>query len=333
MTFHRFSIFTFHFCSHQASFVKVAFFTLKFPLLHLQPIRAILWALSSVVAIISLCGPFEAYRANFPSILESGLYYAFARTTWSWCIGWIIFACATGYGGPVNTFLSWSPFGPLSSLSYLAYLVHPILMLLHTGRIRERIYFGHYELVNIFVSRLVFSFLFAYFVHVLIELPFASIEEYIFPSKRHSKSKVVNINGDTGTMNGVIGKNGHGNQLNGAGIAGNVNHQQLNGRVNCSDICGSRKGGGKVASCSTNNQTKGTSTIDRCCCCCAVATSHGHHGQHQQQQLQQPPNTSSINRSNGQTLGAMNNGRLSYHKSTVTIGPSIEKFTKIDSAA
>lgn len=60
-------------------------------------------------------------------------------------------------------------------------------MLLHTGRIRERIYFGHYELVNIFVSRLVFSFILAYFVHIFIELPFASIEEYIFPSKRRAQ--------------------------------------------------------------------------------------------------------------------------------------------------
>ena len=57
-------------------------------------------------------------------------------------------------------------------------------MLFHTGRIRERIYFGHYELINIWVSRLVFSFLLAYFVHVMIEVPFASIESYIFPGKK-----------------------------------------------------------------------------------------------------------------------------------------------------
>ena len=118
-----------------------------------------------------------------PSLIESGLYYAFARSAWSWAIGWIIFACSTGRGGPVTAFLSWSFFNPLSNLSFLAYLVHPILMLFHTGRIRERIYFGHYELVNIFVSRLVFSFILAYMVHVLIEVPFSGLETYIFPKK------------------------------------------------------------------------------------------------------------------------------------------------------
>ena len=273
--------------------------------------------------MISLCGPFEAYRSNLPSIIESGLYYAFARTTWSWCVGWIIFACATGHGGPVNAFLSWSPFGPLSNLSYLAYLVHPILMLLHTGRIRERIYFGHYELVNIFVSRLVFSFLLAYFIHILIEVPFASIEEYIFPSKRRSSSKnLTNSNNNNGDMmNGTWNKNGnHGHSTNQL----NVHQKKVNG-----DICNGKSG--KVTA--TNNQTKGISTIDYCCCCCR-ATLNGHHQQpqQQQQQQQQPPSTS-INRSNGQTLVGMNSGRLGCHKSTVTIGTSIEKFTKIDSAA
>ena len=127
--------------------------------------------------------------------MESGLYYAFARTAWSWAIGWIIFACSTGRGGPVTAFLSWSFFNPLSNLSFLAYLVHPIMMLYHTGRIRERIYFGHYELVNIFISRLVFSFALAYLVHVLIEMPFAGLEAYVFPkkSKKPSSSDKMGI--------------------------------------------------------------------------------------------------------------------------------------------
>lgn len=132
-----------------------------------------------------------------PSLTESGIYYAFARTAWSWSIGWIVFACSTGRGGPVTAFLSWSFFNPLSNLSFLAYLVHPILMLYHTGRIRERIYFGHYELVNIFISRLVFSFALAYLVHVLIEVPFAGLESYVFPkkNKKPSADKMKGIQG------------------------------------------------------------------------------------------------------------------------------------------
>lgn len=102
----------------------------------------------------------------------------------------MIFACSTGRGGPLTTLLSWPAFGPLSSLSYLAYLTHPILMFFHTGRIRERIYFGHYEMICIFLSRLIMTFFLAYFVHVMIEVPFASIESYIF-LKKPKNQKVV----------------------------------------------------------------------------------------------------------------------------------------------
>ena len=145
-----------------------------------------------MVGILVLCGPHEAYKSIYPSIQESSLYYAFARTAWSWAIGWMIFACTTGRGGPLTTLLSWPAFSPLSSLSYLAYLTHPILMFFHTGRVRERIYFGHYEMVSIFLSRLIMTFFLAYFVHVMIEVPFASIESYIFPFGKPKSQKVVN---------------------------------------------------------------------------------------------------------------------------------------------
>ena len=156
-------------------------------------VQTLFWILSAVVATLVILGPHEAYKSNEFSILESSLYYALARPAWSWAIAWIVFACGTGRGGPIAAFLSWPAFSPLSSLSYLAYLTHPILMLIHTGRIRERIYFGHYEMMTIFLSRLILTFFLAYFVHVMIEVPFASIETYIFPKKKMSIKKSSNF--------------------------------------------------------------------------------------------------------------------------------------------
>lgn len=175
------------------------FFQLIFPpthfssflsLLILQHVQAVLWIVSAIVGVLVLCGPHEAYKSILPTVEESSWYYALARTAWSWAIGWMIFACATGRGGPLTTLLSWPAFSPLSSLSYLAYLTHPILMFFHTGRVRERIYFGHYEMISIFLSRLIMTFFLAYFVHVMIEVPFASIESYIFPKKPKSQNVV-----------------------------------------------------------------------------------------------------------------------------------------------
>lgn len=103
-------------------------------------------SLSTMIAI--LFAPYSAFKGHQPSLTEAALYLSIHRTAWAIALGWLVFACSTERGGPINRLLSWSAFGPLSNLSYLAYLVHPLLMLYHTGRTRERVYFGHYELVR-----------------------------------------------------------------------------------------------------------------------------------------------------------------------------------------
>lgn len=97
---------------------------------------------------IILFAPHDAFKGKKPTVTEAAIYLSVHRSAWAIALGWLVFACSTERGGMINKLLSWSAFGPLSNLSYLAYLVHPLLMLLHTGRTRERVYFGHYELVS-----------------------------------------------------------------------------------------------------------------------------------------------------------------------------------------
>lgn len=93
-------------------------------------------------------GQHEWYKGNLPSVLTAALTYATASTVWSWAIAWFIFCCATGHLKLMNRFLSSAPFGPLSALSYLAYLLHPILIAVDIGRARERSYYSHYDFVS-----------------------------------------------------------------------------------------------------------------------------------------------------------------------------------------
>ncbi|XP_052225024.1 nose resistant to fluoxetine protein 6-like [Dreissena polymorpha] len=55
------------------------------------------------------------------------LYNATSRTVLGACVAWVIFACATGYGGPVNALLSWKGIVPLSRLTYCCYLGYKFL--------------------------------------------------------------------------------------------------------------------------------------------------------------------------------------------------------------
>ncbi|RWS07993.1 nose resistant to fluoxetine protein 6-like isoform X1, partial [Dinothrombium tinctorium] len=149
-------------------------------------VQTLAWLASAFIMLFVIFAPYKAFRGFLPTVHHSALYLATHRTLWALAIGWLVFACSTKRGGIINKFLSWSAFGPLSSLTFLAYLIHPLLMVIHTGSIRERVYFGHYELLNIFLARTMMSFGLAYILFVLVELPFSSIEKYIFP--QYSKS-------------------------------------------------------------------------------------------------------------------------------------------------
>ncbi|KAG8227481.1 hypothetical protein J437_LFUL002370 [Ladona fulva] len=55
-------------------------------------------------------------------------YSSLSHTAWALSLAWVIIACSTGYGGCVNSILSWSPLYPFSRVTYCAYLVHPIVI-------------------------------------------------------------------------------------------------------------------------------------------------------------------------------------------------------------
>ncbi|RWS27315.1 nose resistant to fluoxetine protein 6-like protein [Leptotrombidium deliense] len=157
-------------------------------------VQTFAWFASVFVMLFVIFAPYKAFAGELPSLQRSAFYLATHRVLWSFAIGWLIFACATNRASVINRFLSWKAFGPLSSLTFLAYLVHPLLMVLHTGNRRERVYFGHYELVNTFLARTVMSFGLAYVLFVFIELPFASLEKYIFAGHRTRKLTVNKAN-------------------------------------------------------------------------------------------------------------------------------------------
>ncbi|KAF8782021.1 Nose resistant to fluoxetine protein 6 like protein [Argiope bruennichi] len=82
--------------------------------------------------------------------------------------------------GIVNRLLSWNVFIPLGHLSYLVYLLHPLIMLYRTASMRERISYGHTELVFEFLTYTVIAFFLAYIGHIAVEKPFLILEGIFF---------------------------------------------------------------------------------------------------------------------------------------------------------
>lgn len=85
-------------------------------------------------------------RNEIPKV--GGLFYAgLSRFSWAIVVAWVIFACIKGYGGIVNSFLSWTVFMPLGRLCFCVYLTSLHLQNIFHFRMSQPIRYDTYTLV------------------------------------------------------------------------------------------------------------------------------------------------------------------------------------------
>uniref|UniRef100_A0A5S6R5D4 NRF domain-containing protein n=1 Tax=Trichuris muris TaxID=70415 RepID=A0A5S6R5D4_TRIMR len=146
-----------------------------------KPVVVLGW-LTCTGAAVGLLFGLQEYSRHYEIDYAGMLIYAgFSRTIWAMVLAWISLACTTGYGGPINDFLSWKVWIPLSRLTYCLYLVHPILIQAIYASQSKPIHFsGHYQMVHYFFGHLVLSIIIAFVTSVSFEMPIASIEPLIF---------------------------------------------------------------------------------------------------------------------------------------------------------
>lgn len=113
----------------------------------------------------------------------------FDRILWSILLSWVTVACATGRGGFLNTFLSWSPFTPLSRLSFGVYIIHLPFVMLWMQTARERVFFSHFFVVSFFFTILVWSFVLSYLLFITCEAPTGKLDKLIFEPRRTTTTK------------------------------------------------------------------------------------------------------------------------------------------------
>uniref|UniRef100_A0AC34Q6R2 Acyltransferase 3 domain-containing protein n=1 Tax=Panagrolaimus sp. JU765 TaxID=591449 RepID=A0AC34Q6R2_9BILA len=130
----------------------------------------------------------------------SAMYSAFSKPAWGLGLGWIIFVCYYGYGGPVNRFLSWNIWVPLGRLSYAAYLLHYtiVIIFVFSGNDYAVIFTGFWPMVWNYVIPITFlTFVFSLIWSSLFEVPIAKVETILLrPSKpKIHLEKMVNDHG------------------------------------------------------------------------------------------------------------------------------------------
>ncbi|XP_033764329.1 nose resistant to fluoxetine protein 6-like [Pecten maximus] len=144
------------------------------------------WLVAAGVACSVLYGLYGAITGSSISVPVSSLYNTVNRAAWGACVCWVIFACATGNGGFVNTLLSWKAFVPLSRLSYAAYLIHLVFITVIVTKEQYPTYTSVVNQVIFFLGILVITFLSSFVVSLAFESPMMGLEKVIFPRKKRN---------------------------------------------------------------------------------------------------------------------------------------------------
>uniref|UniRef100_T1J952 Nose resistant-to-fluoxetine protein N-terminal domain-containing protein n=1 Tax=Strigamia maritima TaxID=126957 RepID=T1J952_STRMM len=102
---------------------------------------------------------------------EQSLYLALSRSAWSVALAWVIFACCSGYGGVVNSILSWPFWQPFGRLTYSTYLIHLAIIPLFVLGEEVPPHFSHLLMFSIFFSSAACSYFAAIFISLSFEAP------------------------------------------------------------------------------------------------------------------------------------------------------------------
>ncbi|KAK2142229.1 hypothetical protein LSH36_983g00109 [Paralvinella palmiformis] len=142
------------------------------------------WLLAALCCLSALYGLYGV--SSNERVLPSGvnaLYASVHRIVWALGVSWVIFACSTGYGGPVNTLLSWSGLVPLSRFTYMAYLIHPMVIAWVYGTNEAPVYICDTTIICMFVANLMLSYALAFILSVTLESPLIALEKLLLPQK------------------------------------------------------------------------------------------------------------------------------------------------------
>ncbi|XP_049271200.1 nose resistant to fluoxetine protein 6 [Rhipicephalus sanguineus] len=170
------------------------------------------WCVSVSCGLFCVFVKFPWYSKDSPASDSVEIIVAFFdRIAWSISLAWITLACSTGRGGPVNKFLSWNAFVPLSKLSYGVYLIHLPLFELMMHSSRERVYFSAFNQGTLYFGVLVWCLVFSYFVFIACEAPTAVLDKLILGrltrggSARSQERQEQHLEGgDSNTLSGGV---------------------------------------------------------------------------------------------------------------------------------
>ena len=84
-----------------------------------------------------------------------------------------------GYGGIINTLLSWKLWVPLGKLTYMVYLIHPLVMAYYYSVSEMKFLYSDVNYAFQYVSILVMTYVISFLAVLLVESPLVQLEKVI----------------------------------------------------------------------------------------------------------------------------------------------------------
>ncbi|XP_055370764.1 uncharacterized protein LOC129605191 [Condylostylus longicornis] len=156
------------------------------------------WLMSVSIILAIVFGPYSRYQnGDVATTLEAAFYESFKRFSWAVALSWIVFSCQKGYGGIINSFLSYSFWTVLGRLTYCMYICHMFVLMLNFGRLKTNMYFKDYDYQLTIWGHFGLTVFVSIIATLAFELPILQMEKVIFGTKRkNADSKKSESNTD-----------------------------------------------------------------------------------------------------------------------------------------
>ncbi|XP_076313904.1 nose resistant to fluoxetine protein 6-like isoform X2 [Tachypleus tridentatus] len=129
---------------------------------------------------------------SFPSKTTAAVYAALCRLGWSLGLSWLTIACVHGYGGIINSFLSWKGFSPLSRLTYIVYIIQPAWIGIFQSHLRSPIYYSNIFITYIFIAYVTISYTLGFLTALVYQTPFLNLEQLVLKAASNEKKITTN---------------------------------------------------------------------------------------------------------------------------------------------
>jgi peptidoglycan/LPS O-acetylase OafA/YrhL len=147
-------------------------------------ISLIVWLAAFALGITVVYGLYDYNHGHQYPQVASTLYLTFSSALWGVCLAWVVYACTTRNAGIINDILSWRAWFPLSRLTYSAYLLHPVILLLYIGSLKDLVFIDNLHTAYFFVGITGLSYACAAVLSLCVEYPMAALEKAILQTIR-----------------------------------------------------------------------------------------------------------------------------------------------------